>query len=382
MEMVSGRSICTRKVYVMNGISNHTSLDDYEGAAVLDDTAAFISRFVVLSEADQPVAGTLWLAHTHAIEAADTTPRLVISSPEKRSGKSRLFEVFEMLCARPLYTENISTAALFRMIHTSQVTVLIDESDAIFGPHARGNEELRALINTGHRRGGVVYRCSGRDFEVVGFNAFGAVALAGLPGLPDTILDRSIVISMQRRRADERVERLRLRAATPQAHVLHDRLAVWAEANIERLRDASPDIPEGLDDRAADGWEPLLAIADLAGGTWADRARRAAMALNAAQHDEHVSRGARLLADIKQVFDMTTEDRITSEALSRALYERTDGPWDGRTGEPLTRREIATLLRPYGIRPRAMRFGAKILRGYERAQFLDAWARYLEAPDK
>jgi hypothetical protein len=363
----------------MNGIG---STPDLEVAGLLDEVAAFISRYVVFPLPEQLTAVTLWVVHTHAIEAAESTPRLVITSPEKRSGKSRLFEVFELLCARPLYTENISTAALFRMIDTSQVTVLIDESDAIFGSRSRGDEELRALINTGHRRGGVVYRCSGRDFEVVGFNVFGAVALAGLPGLPDTILDRSIVISMKRRRADEKVDRLRLRAAAPQARLLHDRLAAWTEANIERLRDAEPEIPECLDDRAADGSEPLLAIADLAGGTWPDRARGAATALSTAQREEHTSRGAHLLKDIRRVFAMTTDHRITSEALSKALNEQTDGPWAGGTGEPLASREIAALLRPYGTRPRTMRFGTKIRRGYERQQFLDAWARYLEEPDK
>jgi hypothetical protein len=354
---------------------------EIDGAALLDDVAAFISRFVVFPLPEQLVAVTLWVAHTHAIEAAESTPRLVISSPEKRSGKSRLFELFALpLCANPLHTLNIPTAALFRKVHTDQVTVLFDETDAIFGSHSRGNEELRALINAGHRRGAVVCRCRGTDFEVVEFQVFGAVALAGLPGLPDTILDRSIVISMKRRRADETVDRLQFRAAQPEARMLHDRLAAWAEPNIERLRDAEPQIPESLDDRAADGWEPLFAIADLVGGAWPERARAAAVAFSASRRDEHVSTGARLLEDIGQVFEMTTETRITSQALSKALNERTDGPWARSTGAPLEGRELAALLRPFGIRPRPMRFGSKSLRGYECKDFEDAWARYLEVP--
>ena len=117
----------------------------------LDDVVAFLRRYVVMTPA-QADATALFVAHTHAIEAADATPYLAVTSAEKRSGKTRLIEVLELLVRSPIQTMNISDAALFRAIDQLSPTLLFDEVDAIF--KARDREDLRAMLNAGHRRGG------------------------------------------------------------------------------------------------------------------------------------------------------------------------------------------------------------------------------------
>jgi hypothetical protein len=130
--------------------------------ALLESVVAFVRRYVVLS-ATQADATALWIAHTHAIPAAETTPYLQVTSAEKRSGKTRLLEVLELLVPRALLTVNISRAALFRVIEQEAPTLLLDEYDALFGFAAnRRDEDLRALLNAGHRRGATVVRVEGQ----------------------------------------------------------------------------------------------------------------------------------------------------------------------------------------------------------------------------
>ena len=245
-------------------------------AELLDDVHAFLRRYVVMSE-HQLVAVVLWIAHAHAVEAAEATPYLAVTSAEKRSGKSRLLEVLGLAVPRPLATANVSPAALFRVIAQEMPTLLIDESDAIFGGNKERGEELRGLLNAGHRRGAEVVRMVGMGsaMRAERFPVFCAKVIAGIGTLPDTVSDRSIVIRLKRRRSGERVERFRLREVAPDGAEIRSRLASWIAPHLDGLADDRPELPAALDDRAADGWEPLLAIADRAGGDWpAGRGKR------------------------------------------------------------------------------------------------------------
>jgi Protein of unknown function (DUF3631) len=234
-------------------------------AVLLDDVRRFIRRFVVLDNA-QADAITLWASHTHVFDAFTCTPYLAITSPEKRSGKTRLLEVLELLVRKPLPTANISDAALFRAIDSNKPTLLVDEVDGIFGSKSREREELRGLLCAGFRRGAVAHRMGGTNNTTLQtFQVYSPKAFAGIGDcLPDTILDRSIPIRLKRRTRDEEVERFRLRDVQAEGDELRDRLADWLEPNRDHLAAARPDLPEELDDRAQDVWEPLLAIADLA----------------------------------------------------------------------------------------------------------------------
>lgn len=352
-----------------------------QGADVLAAVEAFLRRYLALPSEHAAVAVTLWAAHAHALDAAESTPRLAFLSPEPECGKTRALEVLELLVPRPMLAVNATPAALFRAVADQQdrPTILFDEIDTVFGPKAKENEELRGLLNAGHRRSGVAYRCVGEGTaqEVRGFPAYAAVALAGIGHLPDTILSRSIIIRMRRRRPDEPVLPFRRRIAEAEGRELRESLARWAHAVAAQLA-LDPEVPAGITDRAADLWEPLFAIADAAGGEWPERARAAALALLAEKREREPSLGVQLLKDIRAIFESTQAEALSTATLLEQLWQYEESPWSNLRGRPLDARGLAKRLRDYGITPKTIRIGETTLRGYERAAFLDAWSRYID----
>jgi hypothetical protein len=352
--------------------------------SILDDVVAFVRRYIVMTE-PQAIAVALWIAHTHAFDAADVTPYLNVSSAEKRSGKTRLLDVLELLVARSWRAVTPTEAVVFRKIAADRPTFLLDEVDALYTPKATNHEGLRALLNAGHRSGTTVPRCvgEGAKIRVEEFEVFCPKALAGIGDLPDTVADRSIKIALKRQAPGERLERFRRRDVEAFAGPLRERLARWAEENIDALAEARPEVPDALDDRAADGWEPLLAIADLAGNHWPARACQAALELSTGDSREDDSLGVRLLADARRIFDERDVDRLATVELIDFLAVDKESDWaDWRgTGNPVKPRSLARLLRPYGIRSRTIRLpGGETPKGFLREQFGDAWSRYLAPP--
>jgi hypothetical protein len=367
---------------VSRGNGQEPEPDEATLAELLDQVDAVLARFVVFPTGDARSAVTLWAAHAHAIEAFESTPRLALLSPEKGSGKTRTLEVLELLVPNPMHAVNISASSLFRKVSEGKCTLLLDEADTYLSPRrAQDHEDLRALVNAGHRRGAVAYRCVvDKGVKVEEFPAFAPCAIAGIGDLPDTILDRSIVVAMKRRAPHEKVEPFRRRAAAATLLPLRDGLAAWASRARYALEDAWPVMPDGIVDRAADVWEPLVAIADEAGGDWPERARRAAVTLNAARQQRDPSLGVRLLADVRRVFDDTGADRISTDDLLAALHRLDEGPWGDLRGHALDARGLARRLRPYDVRPADHRFGDCIRKGYRRDDLHDAWSRYLPSP--
>lgn len=349
-------------------------------AETLDAIAAFVRRFVALSE-PQADAVAVWVFHTHVFDAAQTTPYLSITSAEKRSGKSRLLEVIALLASKVLATAGASEAALFRAIEERCPTLLFDEVDAIFGPKATSNhEDLRALLNSGWRPGMPVLRCVGEGSRqrTEPFRVYCPKALAGIGKLPDTVADRSIPIRMKRRAPGERVDRFRRREAELDAEPLRRSCESIAEVVVDKLIEARPTIPSELDDRAQDGWEPLLAIAEFAGGEWPRRARNAALVLSAGKEPEEDTAGVRLLQDIRDVFEKIEGDRVSSERLVDALRRDEEAPWQEWHGHGLTQRSLAGLLRRFEIRSKVIRLAdGTTPRGFLRESFEDSWTRYL-----
>jgi hypothetical protein len=343
---------------------------------VLDDVVRFVSRFVVVSET-QANTLALWTAHTHAVTAFDCTPYLAVTSPEKRSGKTRLLEVLELLVREGLPTANISDAALFRSIKEVTPTLLLDEVDAVF--KSREREDLRGLLNAGYRRGAKVRRMGGaRNTKLEEFDVFCAKAFAGIGNcLPDTILDRAITIRLQRKTRDEVVERFRGRIVAPEGAILHDRLADWVDPQLDWLHAAHPDLPDELDDRAQDIWEPLLAIADMAGGEWPERARQAALTLSSGAEREDDSLTARLLADVRTAFEEGGEDRLRTSDLIERLAAVEEGPWGEWYGKTISPQGLSKLLRPYRIKTMPVWVAGQTVKGYKREQFADAFHRVL-----
>jgi putative DNA primase/helicase len=353
--------------------------DPVEGTGLLTEVAQSIREYVVLSPR-QVDAVALWVFFTHAFDAFDFSPKLVINSPEKRSGKTRLVEVAERLVRRPLFVSGISPAALLRVIEHHAPSMLIDEIDALMKGDAEMAETLRGVINSSFSRAGArfIKNVPSPDggFEPRAFSTWCPMLLAGIGKLPDTVADRSIIIGMTRKRVDEKVKRLRTRDGG-ELHGLARKAARWVADHFDAIKLADPSAPEALHDRAADAWSPLLAIADAIGGEWPTRARKAAIELSGGEGFETI--GEMLLNDIRAAFDARTTDRLTSDALVSYLAGLDDRPWcEVNRGNPLTKAGLAKRLKPFKIKPGSIRLDdCRTLKGYYLSAFEDVFARYL-----
>src|SRR5215203_1558926 len=259
----------------------------------------FLGRFVAYPSEHAHVAHALWIVHAHLMDSWESTPRIAFLSAEPASGKTRALEATEPLVPNPVAAVNVSPAYLFRKVGSKEgVTILFDEIDTVFGPKAKDNEEIRGLLNAGHRRGAVAGRCvvKGKTVMTEELPAYCALAMAGLDDLPDTIGSRAVIIRMRRRSPKEKVEPWRHRLHAPEGEDIQVLLADWATESAGRIE--WPDMPAGVEDRKADVWEALLAVADLAGGDWTKRARDAAVALVADSMAGVPTMGVRLLSDL------------------------------------------------------------------------------------
>jgi len=352
---------------------------------LLERLDAVFARYVAFPSTAARHAVVAWVVHCHVIDAFDSTPRLAVLSPEKGSGKTRVMEVIEIHVPNPMLTVNVSAAALFRKVAEEGVTtVLLDEADTYLGMRvAKEHEDIRGLVNAGHRRGAKAMRAAigAKGVKVEEFDAFAPVALAGIGDLPDTIIDRSVVIAMRRRRADETVEPFRWRKAERAAEALRGELAEWAAGAVAELEDVEPEMPPGIVDRPADVWEPLIILGDAAGEPWATRIRAAAVELNQLRAQRDPSLGVQLLRDCRRVFTDATVDRLPTEALVDALVALEDAPWGDLRGKQLDARGLARRVAKYDVKPRQHRFGDDTRKGYLLEDFHDAWARYLPTED-
>ncbi|MFC8078327.1 DUF3631 domain-containing protein [Streptomyces sp. NPDC057307] len=351
------------------------------GSALLNELRAQIAKFVILPSPEALDAVALWVAATHLQPAWQHAPRLAVVGPAKRCGKSRLLDVLTETVHEPMLTINTTPAAIFRSItEENPPTLLVDEADTIFGTpkQAEKNEEMRGLLNAGHQRNRYVTRVVGNDHTPHRFATFAMAAIAGIGDLPDTIMDRSIVIRMRRRAEGEKVKPFRSRRDIPALHDLQDRIAALARSLLDEAAELEPVMP--VEDRAADTWEPLVIVADLAAGSWPRRARAACARMVATEVEAEEERpgGARILADIRRVFAAQREaDSLSTDEVLYHLRQDAEAPWAewGRSG--LDSRELARMLSPYAIKPGNVRLADGTQRkGYMRNKFLDAWRRY------
>jgi hypothetical protein len=350
-----------------------------DGATLLDEVHAALIRYVILPSPQAADAVTLWIAATHAQPAWAHAPRLVIRGPEKRCGKSRLLDIVEALCRDPFITVNSSTAAVYRSISDDPPTLLVDEADTIFGPKADGHEDLRGLLNAGHQRNRPAKRYDVATNRVESIPTFAMAALAGIGAMPDTIEDRAVVIRMRRRAPNETVSPYRHRRDRPSLRQLAAQLTEWSRADLAALELAEPDMP--VEDRAADTWEPLVAVADHAGAHWPDRSRAAVLVLTTEANDSgEVSARIRLLTDCRSAFG--DHDAIPTTVLLERLKSDPEAPWADYGPAGLTAMKLGVLLREYGIRSATIRFPTLgQAKGYQRADFTDAWNRYCPHPE-
>jgi hypothetical protein len=362
---------------------SETDAGDNVGAELLDRLRGVLDRYVVLPTTEAGDAVALWIAATHVQPAWAHAPRLVIRAPEKRCGKSRLLDVVEGTCHRPLITVNASPAAVYRSLGTDDPpTLLIDEADTIFGAKAEGaNEDLRGLLNAGHQRNRPTIRYDASRNRVESIPTFAMAALAGIGAMPDTIEDRAVVIRMRRRAPGEVVAPYRARRDGPRLRDVALALHEWLRAYTGPLEAAEPGMP--VEDRAADTWEPLIAVADLAGRDWPERARHACSVLTA-DHDAvtDVPVRVRLLIDCRTAFG--DDLALPTVVLLQRLAADVEAPWAtfGKRGDGLSPITLGALLREYDIRSANIRFADGMqAKGYSRNDFVDAWERYCPPVD-
>ena len=355
------------------------------GAGLLDTLVATVRRYVVLPTVHDARAIALWVVLTYCETAVNILPLLLVTSPTKRCGKTRLVELVGALACRALPTSNITAAALYRAIDTFHPTLLLDEGDTFLND----DPELRGVINAGHTRHTArVIRCVGEDSEPAIFSTWCPKLLAMIGTPADTLIDRSVVITLERKTAGEPVDHLRAETAPLAFADVRRRLRRWADDHLTDLRTADPAIPSSLHDRAADNWRPLLAIAQLAGGAWPTLAAQAAVALSGHDGDEDPL-AEQVLADLHAIFhDPATafedpeRERLSTARVVELLVALDARPWatyNTKTGKPVTQYQVARLLRRFGVRPVKAKIDAKATNCYHRSDLEPAWKRYSPA---
>ena len=348
-----------------------------DGAELLGELATTLRRFVVLP-ASGAEACALWTVFTYCLAAFDIAPRLLIRSPDLECGKTTLMTVLAALVLRPLLASNAAAAVIFRVIEASRPALLLDEFD---NAEAGKKKELLGILNSGHTRAGAwVLRCGGQGHSPRKFSTWTPIAFAAIGRLHRTLESRSITVRMFRRREDEAIASFREDRLSADLEPLRRKCARWARDHLEEVGQTDPEIPEGLTNRAADNWRPLLAIADSAGGEWPLLARRAAASLSGRPEVEDQTLGIRLLADLRGIFARRGADRLSTEDILRELKGIEEPPWseDGRARKPLNPHRLSALLRPYDIAPTTIRPAkGPRAKGYKLKDFQDAFQRYL-----
>jgi putative DNA primase/helicase len=347
------------------------SPNQVDGAKLLDALRQIFRRYIVLPPGAD-IALALWVLHAWTMDAGEISPFMVLVSPTKRCGKTSVLILLQYLTPRSVLASNISPSALFRYIELVRPTLLIDEADSF----AKENEELRGILNSGHTKAAANVI---RNVEVNGehkprqFSTWAPKAIATIRSLADTLEDRAIIVQLQRKPPGAKVERLR-RRDNEWCTALRSQAARWAADNFEKLADPDPQMPEALNDRAADNWRPLVAIADLVGGEWPQLARQACLTLSGESAEEAM--GVMLLADCRPAFGENPV--IRSHDLVTKLAADVERPWaEYNRGSAITQRQVAKLLGSFGIisvnvNPVDLPQG----KGYRRADFEEPWERY------
>ncbi|MDB5380904.1 MAG: hypothetical protein JWO26_536 [Rhodospirillales bacterium] len=346
---------------------------------VLDSMVRTLMHQVVFDrrEAD---AVALFCAGTFGYEDAPLYPRLAITSPTKRCGKSTLLETVGAMASTPLRVDSASASSIFRVIESKHPTLLCDEVDAWL----KQDEGMRGLLNSGFARNGSVMRSSqspdGKDWMVTEFSTFAPMALAGIGGLPETVLDRSLIVRLQRapgRGAGKKPLRFKELGQLRDLVVPH--LVAHGPTIRAALAAGTNATPSGLHARARDCWEPLRALAEAAGGSWPARADAAALFMSGAT--DAPSQREILLEDLREIVKqirgpegaailawgraggtgprpMASKYVLTAEIVT-ALLQMEHRPWPefGKDGRGITPQRLASLLKPFKVEPETQRVG-------------------------
>jgi len=343
--------------------------DDWvDGEEMINEILNVLVSRVIMPEG-AAVAISLWVVMTYCERAFSIMPMLGIVSPEKRCGKTTLIEILQGLTEKGLAASNLTAAAVYRTIERYTPTLLIDEADTFL----KGNEELRGVINSGHKRTTAhVIRCHPVTLEPEKFSTWSPKAIGMIGKLKGTLEDRSIIIELKRKLRDERVKKTSMDFSA-EVSGLRSRVKRWSDDNFINIAEVVLSIPPSGNDRADDNWSPLFSIADALGGDWLAKAQSAMNKLSDRDDD---ALGTILLSDISKIFDGHPHDRIFSSDLVEQLNEISDSPWaDWRKGKGLSTNGLA--IKPFKIKSKTMRIESDTKKGYELKSFQDSFKRYL-----
>ncbi|MDB2414889.1 DUF3631 domain-containing protein [Rickettsiales bacterium] len=354
-----------------------------EGDFLLSEISDTIRQYVGLSFAAAD-AIALYIVYTHRYKLFPISPKLAIISPQKRCGKTTLLSIISKLVRRPLSASNITQSAVYRVIDAFSPTIIIDEADTFL----RNNVELNGIINSSHSIDmSYVIRSDGENFETKAFNTFAPIVIASIGKLKGTLLDRSVVIPMQRIKRTDKLEKFRSIYLTEEFLDIPGKIERFWEDNLEYFKESMSvtdkklaDLPESISSRAIDNWLSLCTVAEIAdsGGDWPERAIRAMMELSSGDNTDDNSISIQLLSDVRLIVNDYPNDKIPTQELITKLKEIEEAPWlTYSNGNPITDRNIAGLLSPYGIKSKSIRTGDKTHKGYEFKSFNDVFERYL-----
>ena len=345
---------------------------------VIGGVESFIRRFCILPEAAYlPLA--LWAIATHLSDVFGAFPYVALLSPVKGCGKTRVLEVLELLCANPQRITSASPASIFRMMKDGP-TLLLDEVEALRNKKpSESAQAILAILNAGYRKGATVTRCVPPDWNVEHFPVYGPKAFAAIGKLPETLADRCVCLSMQRKSPAQPVARFLFTRTPAEAKPICKSIAGWAKSSRKTVHKRFEDVGDllFLADREAELWMPLFAVCEVAAPARVADLKKCALSLSGAKSADDVddSLALTLLADVQRVWAAGSQHLMTASLIG-TLENFAENTW-AEPEQKLTPRKLAGMLRPFGIEPRQVRVGSETGKGYLRADFETAFSRYL-----
>ena len=358
-----------------------TPWPDYvDGPSLVEELVNTIEKYVYLPDGAADVAA-IWVLHTYLLEGYTFTPRLFIYSPEPRCGKTTFLDILEYLCYKPLAVSSITGSSMARIITSQQggITLLADEGDRYLN---NDNDTLCKVLNSGFQRGKKIMctEVDGRSMKPKLFDCFAPCAIAAIGNIPTTVKDRSITITMKRKTAADKIEKLRYRQVHQKMDELRQKCKRFIQDNEHQIVERVPDVPSMLNDRIADVSEILFAIADTISKEWHVRLEDAVLKLvKSDQQSDDISVRGQLLMDIRDILRGVPKGWLSSKDLVEKLNEIETSPWaEWNRGYPMSTSALARQLKFFGIFPRQTREGLDDRsRKYYLSDFADAFRRYI-----
>ncbi len=342
------------------------------GARLATDIVGSLKRHIVMTD-DEALTTAMWVLHAYTLDAFRISPILTLASPTKRCGKTTTLSILTYMAPRPLAASKITAPTVYRAVDEASPTLLLDEADTFI----HTGKGLIGILNSGHSREGA-YAWVTEQRRPRKFSTWCAKVIAIIGSLPDTLADRSIVVSLRRKRSDEQVTPIRMEIEAEFLD-LRRQCVRWAMDNIQALTQSDPVIPDGLHNRVADNWRPLLAVAEQIGGRTVQRVHEAATRMADLDPTQRKHVAELLLEDVSDILSESKGSFITSDALVTALNQMEDRPYaELSSGRPMTKTKLAMILRPFGIAPTVARRRNTVVRGYHAAAFDEAIKRYVD----